>query len=272
MHDGRHAQRRRQVSGQLPLPHQVKQTGSTRSRSPVSSAPRPRPPVKASTRPRYPRHQAAPVPVTRQPPHIRDHHRVEIPGPPVLPASGRHARTLPRTSPRPGREPGHPAGRRRQPLSRRPCGRKSPAHAAGTGHSHHATEARTAVMTPPSRRDRSPSASSDRVPARTQTRHGHPSWRNTTSPRSSASPSRTGTAGQAAHPRTYCRDTTTPARAASNREQPGTPARSAHARRRRSRPQPASSARPAVTRIPQERANPTDKTRERADFIDKERT
>ena len=32
------------------------------------------------------RHQAPPVPVTRQPPHVRDRHRVKVTNPPVLPA------------------------------------------------------------------------------------------------------------------------------------------------------------------------------------------
>ena len=177
-------------------------TGSTPSRSPASSAPsnRPRPPQPGLHQgPGYPRRQAAPVrnePATAhsRPSPGRDPRPAGTPRPqPRMPAPS------PRTSPRPGREPGHPAGRRRPSLSCRPCGRKSPAHAAGTGRPHHATEARTAVMTPRPRRDRSPSASSDRVPARTRTRHGHPSWRSTTSRRSSASPSRTrnGRAGSA---------------------------------------------------------------------------
>ncbi len=70
-----------------------------------------------------------------------------------------------------------------------------------------------------------------------------PSWRSTTSRRSSEDHSRTGTAGPAAHPRTACHGTTTTAHAARNHRQPGTPLRPVHLRHPpRQRPPP--SARP----------------------------
>ena len=229
-------------------------TGSTRSRSPASSAPSAQAPPAGERLQQHRgdlRHQAPPVPVTRQPPHVRDQHRVKIPSPPVLPARQprRPAAVTANVCRIPFRDPviGTDIHDHGAPVV--PADEEVRSMPAGTGRPHHASAARTAATPPPALPGRSPSASGDPAPARTRTRHASPSWRSTTSPRNSQVPSRTGTAGQAAPPRTARHNTTPKARTATCHRQPGTPPRTAHLQHP-PRQQPASPDRLIVTRTP----------------------
>src|SRR6266545_4483161 len=167
-----------------------------------------------------------------------------------------------RTSPRPEQGSGHQGGHPRPPRSRQPGGRRSPAHAAGPAPACYASTARTAATIPPAPQGRSPSTSDDHVPATTRTPREPPSWRSTTSPRSSATPSRTGTAVPPAPPRTARHHMTTAARAPRHHQQPETPARTVHPQRPPPHQQhPSPSTQPSQD---QEQANSSGKTSRRA--------
>ena len=164
-------------------------TGSTRSRSPASSAPsdRPRPPGECLQQHRGDLwRQAPPVPVAGQPPHVRHQHQVKVPGLRYSqPAASQASAVTANVSASRDGNPviGPDVDDHRAPIM--PCGRRNPAHAAGTCPPSRQRSQNGCDDDRPHCRGRSPSASDGLALARTRTRYGRLSWRSTTSPRSS---------------------------------------------------------------------------------------